>query len=67
MRVHPSKRAFLRRYPAPAPTPDGMVYDPFDGPNGQLVTAESVQRRAIERMGRHDEMWAERRKQLQGR
>lgn len=48
--VHPSKRAFLRRFPAPPPTPDGMVFDPFDGPNGELVTAESVQRRAQARM-----------------
>lgn len=51
MRVHPSKRAFLRRFLAPPPTPDGMVWSPYHGTNGKLVRAEDVQRRAQIRMG----------------
>jgi hypothetical protein len=51
MRVHPAKRRFLRQYPAPPPTPEGMVWM-----NDYLYPAKDVHNDCVRRMGRHDAM-----------
>lgn len=49
-RIHPSKRAFVRRFPAPPPTPEGMVWYA-----NRLVSAEAARAAAAVRMQGHDE------------
>jgi hypothetical protein len=52
MLIHPSKRAFLRRYPAPPPTPEGKVWH-----NNRLIDAAELQARCARAMAAHDAKW----------
>ncbi|TMI98452.1 MAG: hypothetical protein E6G97_25850 [Alphaproteobacteria bacterium] len=47
--VHPAKRAFVRRFPAPPPTPEGMVFM-----SGRLQSAAEVTARAAANMRSRD-------------
>lgn len=59
-RVHPSKRAFVRRFPEPPETPEGMVYALRDGKT-VLVPAKEVSAAAARRMNDFDNLDPEQR------
>lgn len=49
-RLHPAKRRFIGRFPAPAPTPDGFAFNEASW----LERASAISARAAERMGNYD-------------